>query len=750
MLRRLTLMGALAALAMTALALIMARERRPRSVAAPVAHRADAPTLVAPPALIADTKAQPAPLRAPTARRADPLGLVLGALALTLMLLSGLAFRPDRSQNLVEAGALLGLVGALALGAAIALRPGVIDPARIGAAPLRGVIGGAHRLILVGGVVALALVAEMSGQFLKLPALHQPATHLQAGLLALGLVLVTAGLGGLRIPRRTPRIDLRIALALAALTLLALGLRLWQINTSVRFFVDELSFAMAVRELWGADSRPLLAPMQLVASFPYLFPYLQLQTVELFGRGFAGLRGASALLGALTIPALYLLARTWFDRRTALAAALLLATLPPHVHFSRIGLNNIADPLFGVLALGLIGHGLRSGSRASYALGGVALGMTQYFYDGGRLLYPALLIGWLALGALLWRPRMTRDHWHGLRVTLIGALIVAAPIYYTLIVGDYAFSTRLSNHNTGLGLDYWANLGDPVLRDQHIQWKLLPSFLVYFHMAEGSFFYRGQHPLVLTPAVPFLLLGVGLVLWRIRRPGPLLLALWVIGTSLSNNLLVDSLASPRYVVVFPALALLIGWGLRAAPDLALPVDLPGRRALAQGVVVAGAVALGVVLTDYYFNQHLPLYNFQSRAHSPARDGQDAVLRALALPPGTRIHIIGNPPPDPGFTNGFLHFFSDDYNLSVLRPWQVGPAYLARQEMGIDHAFFVEPDDAQTVEALRPSFNLIGPFDSPFDIAPVHQFTLYYAPYVPGESEALRAKLPTQAMLEGNR
>src|SRR5690606_27829994 len=125
---------------------------------------------------------------------------------------------------------------------------------------------------------------------------------------------------------------------------------------------------------------------------------------DILGHNLTGLRIFSAVFGTLTVPALYLLARELFDRRTALLAALLLATFPPHIHFSRLGLNNIADPLFGVLALAFLVRGLKRGGLRDYALSGVMLGLTQYFYEGGKLLYPLLFGAWLLLALCFWRP----------------------------------------------------------------------------------------------------------------------------------------------------------------------------------------------------------------------------------------------------------------------------------------------------------------------------------------------------------
>ncbi|HRF98926.1 MAG TPA: hypothetical protein PLZ51_27135, partial [Aggregatilineales bacterium] len=81
----------------------------------------------------------------------------------------------------------------------------------------------------------------------------------------------------------------------------------------------------------------------------------------------------------------------------AFVSAVMLATLPIHIQFSRLALNNIADPLFGTLTFYFIARGFKypHKMRGNFAWAGAMLGLTQYFYEGGRFLYPALTLGWL-------------------------------------------------------------------------------------------------------------------------------------------------------------------------------------------------------------------------------------------------------------------------------------------------------------------------------------------------------------------
>ncbi len=529
----------------------------------------------------------------------------------------------------------------------------------------------------------------------------------------MGVALVVLGLAGRDFALPDPR--WREILLLLALTGLALGLRFWQLDQHLRFFVDELSFSNAILDLRANSTLEILRPISSVAAFPYLYPFLQLQGVSLFGRNFVGLRAASAVIGALGIPALYLLAKTLFDRKTALIAALLLATFPPHLHFSRLGLNNIADPLFGTLALAFLARGLMRQRPLDYALGGALLGLTHYFYEGGRLLFTPLAVLWLLGALLIWRtPRRY------LLIAVLATLIVALPVYTTLLGVHSSLAARMVEQNAGLSLGYWQSVlasGDfgPHLRDH-----LAPALLVYTHLPDPTSYYAGDTPLLLVWVVPAFLLGLAYALWRWRSPGPLLLILWLLSVSLGNNLLVDSSASTRFVLVFPALMLLAAVGIRCTLPLIWP---EGRwQPLLMAVLV---IALALTQAGYYFEVHLPLYE-QQRASWPHRDAQDAVLRSLDFPAGTAIHIISAVPPDPNFLAGVLRFMRDDLTVDTVASDEFTADTIAGLQTGIDHAFFIEPDDTATLRLLRNYFTLSPPQASPYDLPADYQFVLYYA------------------------
>jgi 4-amino-4-deoxy-L-arabinose transferase-like glycosyltransferase len=665
------------------------------------------------------------------------LSLVFAWSAVVFMVVSAYLLLPEQGVGTVKDGAQYALMGGIALGASMLLAPRLALPMP-GGFQTHPYAAHVRRIPTVAGALGLALLAEISGNLLHTDLLDVVSHHTQFALLCLSLVLLTWGLSGSALRFSTgwlERVNWGELAALLAITALAFGLRWWQLGEAVHFFVDEVNFVSAVLEFRTTNHVPLLAPFSSITAFPWLYPYLQSEAVDGFGRNLVGLRAVSVVMGALTIPALYLLAKALFDRKTALLAALLLAVFPPHVHFSRLGINNIADPLFGTLALAFLARGRVHQRRADYVIGGVALGLTQYFYEGGRLLYPALVVLWLGGGLLLWRRTqraVTQQTRHivslqarGLALAGLAALLAAFPIYYSLLGVNLPLASRM--RDVGLNADYWSRLlstGDPQAWQMHLE-RIGSAFAVYIHQPEGSLFYGGSQPLLLGYLVPVFLLGAFYALWRLRSPGALLLALWVVMTSLGSSLLVESSTSTRFVVAFPALALLAAVGVRCLLPL---LGLNRLHRSVQYTLVGGLMAAFVVgQITYYFGPHLEQFRNDYYYTRPSHDGQDVAFRAAGFPPGTQAHVVTKDVyltlPDDA---AILNFLSDGVHIDHYRSRDINPEMLSRLPLYVDHAFFIEPQDLSTFLLLRQHFVLEGPQFSPWNVPMSRQFILYYA------------------------
>jgi 4-amino-4-deoxy-L-arabinose transferase-like glycosyltransferase len=529
------------------------------------------------------------------------------------------------------------------------------------------------------------------------------SNHVQFLLLCAGIVYVTWGFF-----EKLPPMERNALRLVGVITLIALFLRLIGLDGIIRFFIDEITFASAAETLLK-ENRALLTRFSDVIAFPYLYPYMESVAMGVFGRNLIGLRLVSAILGTLTIPAVYMLTRALFNKPTALAAALLLATYPPHLHLSRTGLNNIADPLFGTLALGWLAWGWKTGQRGYFALAGAALGLTQYFYDGGRLLYPPLIVAWLiGMALFLW---LRGEEWRGRVIgtlsTLLIAVIIALPVYLIVLANGQSFSTRFSMESSIDGMLL------PTLFT-----RTLDVFRLYVEYPETTYFYKGETPLLLTfMAAPFMI-GVAYAFARALRfdSGGLLLIVWVLATSVGNALLAISLSSARYVVVFPSFMMLAAAGLYFALRLV-------RRHRVNELLMWCAITMAIGQVIYYFVFHVPLYNDESRIYE---DSQDAAFRAADFQPYTFVHLVAEPYDYHKYSLDILEFMRDDVFMFVLAPSEFNAGYLETLSHEFDNAFFLLPSDTASLELLQEYFVVSEPQHSPYPLPPDREFLLYYA------------------------
>lgn len=695
--------------------------------------------------------------RAVLEKNAAGLSLGAGGVAVVFALWSAIMFWDSRSyRELQDQGAVLFILSLLALWAAFALRPSTLPMMTItwehplSDPEVSGFVAGLRlffkrfwtRLALFSGIVLLLVLSEINGLFIKSELLMLASVHVQFVILVTGTVLIVIGLTGVVHASATPSIQSRLERwkplwPLALITLLALILRFWHLDLAMRFLVDERSFIDGIYDIRGFSFVGLLQPFSGISAFPYVYPYWQLLSMHLFGASLFSLRVPSAILGTLAIPATYFLVRTLFDRKTAIIAALILATFPPHIQFSRIAICEISSPFFATMAFAFLARAMQQGQRRDFVLGGVMLGFTHYFHEGGRLLFTPLAVLWLVgciifmqvsdLPSLVSPLKRVWLHWQrvrrGLLLTLAALVLIAAPIYLTLIGINRPIFARLVDNRSGLTGNYWQELlTTPNALSDHINDHVLPAFEVLFNHDDSTLFYSQTTALLLTGVLPFVIIGFAFACYHWRKPGPMLLVLWVLCTSLGNSLMKDSTGSPRFVMVFPALAIL------AAVALRYVVPMVVRRVRWQAaVMVVFSIFIAAYQFNFYFNQHLPEYNFKFRSTNAAPDGYDAAWRSLNFPLNTQVHLISSPEFNQIETEGLIRIWRADILVDTLLSRRLTPKYLKNLTCDVDHAFFIQRNDTKTLNMLRSYFKLSPPRYTSFtDLATYERFVLFYA------------------------
>jgi 4-amino-4-deoxy-L-arabinose transferase-like glycosyltransferase len=300
-----------------------------------------------------------------------------------------------------------------------------------------------------------------------------------------------------------------------------------------------------------------------------LYIYLAALSIGAFGREPWAERLPAALLGTLTIPAAYAMARAWFPgrRRPALLAAALVAFTFWTLQLSRIGFRVVSLPLFAALTLAALGYWLHPGHAPARskilpqagrwyawpALAGALLGLSFYTYLAARLIPVAL-----ALFALWqWRARGVRATWREILVFGALAALVSAPLAW------YA----VQNPDIFLGRGEQVSIFSPEINHGDLPGALITHTLAGLEM----FFVRGdgiaRHNLPGRPVfdplmAAFFVAGLGWCLARFRRePGAALVLLWC-GVMLAPTILAED--TPHFlraagllpvVLLVPAIAL---------------------------------------------------------------------------------------------------------------------------------------------------------------------------------------------------
>jgi predicted membrane-bound mannosyltransferase len=238
--------------------------------------------------------------------------------------------------------------------------------------------------------LGLALVLAAAGQMLLD---YRTAVPVAAGL-CLAAVVVAAmsrpdpGEGDE--PPARPLWTRREVVGLALLLALALTVRLiangeYPIGVSY----DESANGLEARDLLAHPTFPIWSDN--LSGRPTLHLHLLAAAFALFGVNAETLRGVSAVAGALTVGALYLLARQLGGVPVAFAAAGLLAVSRWHLSYSRLGYEAIIGPLCAALTMYFLLRGLRERRPALFAASGFAMATGLYTYIAYRL-FPLALI----------------------------------------------------------------------------------------------------------------------------------------------------------------------------------------------------------------------------------------------------------------------------------------------------------------------------------------------------------------------
>lgn len=241
-----------------------------------------------------------------------------------------------------------------------------------------------------------------------------------------------------------------VAEMLAAIFFVAVLVRFIGLGTNPVGFVDDeadegydaYSLLLTGHDQWGT-TLPLLAFKGFGDFRPPLYTYLTVPSVKLFGLTPFAVRLPSALLGSLTVLAVFFLATELFREskysyQLALLSALLLAVSSWHIGMSRIASEAVVSVF--LVTVGLYVFFVSRRKTVFMPAAGFLLGLSVYAYTANIVFIPLLLF------VLLYIFRDT--YLKKLRARTIGTIIIFLLIVAPIgIVGNTGSSVRTKQVN---------------------------------------------------------------------------------------------------------------------------------------------------------------------------------------------------------------------------------------------------------------------------------------------------------------
>jgi hypothetical protein len=385
---------------------------------------------------------------------------------------------------------------------------------------------------------------------------------------------------------------------ITAIVIAAFFIRLWDVELHPYSFINDEGQVGSGGECilqgkcmnffslgWAAQPEPAFLPYAI--------------SILLFGRTAFAVRLVSVIVGTLSVLAVYLLAREVFDKKIAWLSALLLATLPVHVHFSRTGVDNIVDSLTAPLVLWLLFRGVKRGSKLSFLAAGIVAGFCIYTYPGS-LLAPAFGVGALGLLALQTRGFL-RAHYRNIIIFILAATVVVTPILGYYATHSTFFLTRLNKEgilqNGGLQhqMQTTGQRADEILLKQF--WAASLVFIVTD--APLNFFNSPQAYLPPVEALIFMF-GLAYLLWRIKDARCMVILVWFWVVVLLGGALTGSPpTSQRILMSMPALVIIIAIGMTKILE-AFAHFRQSFVKFAPGILLGFVLLIGYTNISFYF------------------------------------------------------------------------------------------------------------------------------------------------------
>ena len=348
---------------------------------------------------------------------------------------------------------------------------------------------------------------------------------------------------------------------------------------------------------------------------------------KIFSNNLLGLRMLSAFGGILGILTTYLCAKELFNKKVAAWAAFFLAISPFDLVFSRVGTEVIWMIFFAPIVIFFL---LKKNPYYLF-FSGIFLGISQYFYPGARLI-PILI---LILLFLLFAHKQRNFKHLLLSSTLIlfGFLLVYAPMIGYFLDHKEAYFARINI--VGIFQSGWLKneMETRSLVDIFTH-QIVNSYLAFHMPVKVGFAWFYRSPFLDYLHTVLFTIGLFVSIFRIKKWQYQFLYMYlIVGIFFGGVLTIDSPASSRYVILFPAVAMFIGLGINYL------INLFSKKSLMQKMVICffALILFVTSLYSYYVHETVDTWNYDVNTQIATYAGRYLGAKSSMY----TIYFIGN-------------------------------------------------------------------------------------------------------------
>jgi hypothetical protein len=407
-----------------------------------------------------------------------------------------------------------------------------------------------------------------------------------------------------------------LVVAVSAIGLLAVALRVINLDgIPPTLGGDEGSQGVEAWKILNGQLRnPFITSWMSVPTMSFFFNTL---TIGPLGHTAFALRLPWAIIGVATVLIMFALTRRLKGLVMALLVGTLLAVYHYHIHYSRLGSNQVADAFFMAAAFFFLYRAYDEGGLLNWVMAGIVAGVAQYFYAGAR--FVTIVVG-VTMVTFIVRERwpFVRTQWRGLIVAGAAFIISAGPMLQFAALHPDEYNGRLNM--VGIFQSGWLELAenlwqrDPV--DIIINYQLKRAALAYNAFNDPTYWYGSPRPLFDGLWALLFILGMGYGLSRPfdRRLFPMLIWWWgaiILGGVLTENPPSSQrlITSAPPAVFFVSLAIwksgqIVDRLLRGGAPSAAPRSAP-QRFIVPALGVALVAGLSWLSVNWYFAEYTP-------------------------------------------------------------------------------------------------------------------------------------------------